>query len=224
MLLIWCSPFSAGRQSPPTHSSCSPVAVSTVAVVAVAKLSNRGWRLIISSDGIWDALSSEEAAQSFLGLHAELIARQVVKKALSLGSRGLKDDTTCIVVEIIPPDNLINRMSSSAASTEPSVESNEPEKLSAPLWKYVTKEAVIDVDGTVKIGGENVPFMYNFCKKNFKGSHSRVKAHMLKIPREWIKACTKVTAENMVEMQQLLESREQQFRDITIILVHLLVY
>ena len=104
-------------------------------------------------------------------------------------------------------------MSSSAASTEPSVESNEPEKLSAPLWKYVTKEAVIDVDGTVKIGGGNVPFVCNFCKKNFKGSHSRVKAHLLKIPREGIKACTKVTAGNMAEMQQLLESCEQQLRD-----------
>ncbi|KAL6141571.1 hypothetical protein ACLB2K_059859 [Fragaria x ananassa] len=104
-------------------------------------------------------------------------------------------------------------MSSSAASTEPSVESNEPEKLSAPLWKNVTKEAVIDVDGTLKIGGGNVPFVCNFCKKNFKGSHSRVKAHLLKIQRERIKACTKVTAEDMVEMQQLLESCEQQLRD-----------
>ncbi|KAL6219835.1 hypothetical protein ACLB2K_007594 [Fragaria x ananassa] len=104
-------------------------------------------------------------------------------------------------------------MSSSAASTEPNVESNEPEKLSAPLWKYVTKEAVIDVDGIVKIGEGNVPFVCNFCKKNFKGLHSRVKAHLLKILREGIKACTKVTAENMAEMQQLLESCEQQLRD-----------
>ncbi|KAH7571117.1 hypothetical protein JRO89_XS05G0255600 [Xanthoceras sorbifolium] len=71
--------------------------------VKQVKLSNAGGRLIIASDGIWDALSSEMAAQSCRGLPAELAARQVVKEALR--SRGLKDDTTCIVVDIIPPDN-----------------------------------------------------------------------------------------------------------------------
>lgn len=71
--------------------------------VKQVKLSNAGGRLIIASDGIWDALSSEMAAQSCRGLPAELAARQVVKEALR--TRGLKDDTTCIVVDIIPPDN-----------------------------------------------------------------------------------------------------------------------
>lgn len=71
--------------------------------VKQVKLSNAGGRLIIASDGIWDALSSEMAAQCCRGLPAELAARQVVKEALR--TRGLKDDTTCIVVDIIPPDN-----------------------------------------------------------------------------------------------------------------------
>lgn len=71
--------------------------------VKQVKLSNAGGRLIIASDGIWDALSSEMAAKSCRGLPAELAARQVVKEALR--TRGLKDDTTCIVVDIIPPDN-----------------------------------------------------------------------------------------------------------------------
>lgn len=71
--------------------------------VKQVKLSNAGGRLIIASDGIWDALSSEMAAQRCRGLPAELAARQVVKEALR--TRGLKDDTTCIVVDIIPPDN-----------------------------------------------------------------------------------------------------------------------
>ncbi|XP_068662370.1 probable protein phosphatase 2C 33 [Aristolochia californica] len=70
--------------------------------VKQVKLSNAGGRLIIASDGIWDALSSETAAQSCRGLPAELAAKLVVKDALR--SRGLKDDTTCIVVDIIPPD------------------------------------------------------------------------------------------------------------------------
>ncbi|CAL0316411.1 unnamed protein product [Lupinus luteus] len=71
--------------------------------VKQVKLSNAGGRLIIASDGIWDALSSELAAKSCHGLPAELAAMQVVKEALR--TRGLKDDTTCIVVDIIPPDN-----------------------------------------------------------------------------------------------------------------------
>ncbi|KAL5996304.1 hypothetical protein ACLOJK_026380 [Asimina triloba] len=73
--------------------------------VKQVKLSNAGGRLIIASDGIWDALSSEIAAQSCRGLPAELAAKMVVKEALR--SRGLKDDTTCIVVDIIPPDNSV---------------------------------------------------------------------------------------------------------------------
>ncbi|XP_010264732.1 PREDICTED: probable protein phosphatase 2C 15 [Nelumbo nucifera] len=71
--------------------------------VKQVKLSNAGGRLIIASDGIWDALSSEMAAKSCRGLPAELAARQVVKEALRM--RGLKDDTTCIIVDIIPPEN-----------------------------------------------------------------------------------------------------------------------
>lgn len=43
------------------------------------KLSTAGGRLIIASDGIWDALSSDMAAKSCRGLPAELAARQVVK-------------------------------------------------------------------------------------------------------------------------------------------------
>lgn len=73
--------------------------------VKQVKLSNMGGRLILASDGIWDALPSEMAANSCRGLPAELASRQVVKEALR--KRGLKDDTTCIVIDIIPPD--INR-------------------------------------------------------------------------------------------------------------------
>ncbi|KAL3538235.1 hypothetical protein ACH5RR_001601 [Cinchona calisaya] len=71
--------------------------------VKQVKLSNAGGRLIIASDGIWDALSSDLAAQSCRGLPADLAARLVVKEALR--SRGLKDDTTCLVVDIIPYDH-----------------------------------------------------------------------------------------------------------------------
>ncbi|KAK4765404.1 hypothetical protein SAY86_026494 [Trapa natans] len=70
--------------------------------VKQVKLSYLGGRLIIASDGIWDALSSDTAARSCHGLPAHLAAKQVVKEALR--TRGLKDDTTCIVVDVIPPN------------------------------------------------------------------------------------------------------------------------
>ncbi|GMG99756.1 hypothetical protein Nepgr_001596 [Nepenthes gracilis] len=68
--------------------------------VKQVKLSHAGGRLIIASDGIWDALSSDMAAKTCRGLPADVAARLVVKEALR--SRGLKDDTTCLVVDIIP--------------------------------------------------------------------------------------------------------------------------
>ncbi|XP_010245443.1 PREDICTED: probable protein phosphatase 2C 5 [Nelumbo nucifera] len=73
--------------------------------VKQVKLSNAGGRLIIASDGIWDALSSEMAAKACRGLPAELAAKLVVKEALR--SRGLKDDTTCLVADIIPPEHSV---------------------------------------------------------------------------------------------------------------------
>lgn len=75
-----------------------------VPYVKQVKLSSAGGRLVIASDGIWDALSSELAAKCCRGLPAELAAKLVVKEALR--TRGLRDDTTCIVVDIVPMDNL----------------------------------------------------------------------------------------------------------------------
>ncbi|KAH7373081.1 hypothetical protein KP509_17G036200 [Ceratopteris richardii] len=69
--------------------------------VKQVKLSSSGGRLIIASDGVWDALTYERVAKCSRGLPAELAARQVVKEALK--TRGLQDDTTCIVVDIMPP-------------------------------------------------------------------------------------------------------------------------
>ncbi|KAK4760624.1 hypothetical protein SAY87_005517 [Trapa incisa] len=97
--------------------------------VKQVKLSNLGGRLIIASDGIWDALSSDMAARSCHGLPAELAAKQVVKEALR--SRGLKDDTTCIVVDIIPPDD----------SDLPSLAPKKQNKLRALLLKIKSRSS-----------------------------------------------------------------------------------
>lgn len=68
--------------------------------VKQVKLSSAGGRLIIASDGIWDALSNDNAAKTCRGLPADLAAKLVVKEALR--SSGLQDDTTCLVVDIFP--------------------------------------------------------------------------------------------------------------------------
>ncbi|XP_030940275.1 uncharacterized protein LOC115965242 [Quercus lobata] len=78
---------------------------------------------------------------------------------------------------------------------------NESEKSSAetaaPLWKYVTRLE------KASVGGGNVSFKCNYCEKTLKGSYSRVKAHLLKLPKFGIQACAKVGDEYQNEMQKL---------------------
>ncbi|MQM13365.1 hypothetical protein Taro_046288 [Colocasia esculenta] len=65
-------------------------------------LSNAGGRLIISSDGVWDALTFEMALNCSRGLPADVAATQIVKEAVQI--KGLHDDITCIVVDILPQE------------------------------------------------------------------------------------------------------------------------
>ncbi|KAL3505187.1 hypothetical protein ACH5RR_035028 [Cinchona calisaya] len=73
-----------------------------VPYVKQVKLSSAGGRLIISSDGVWDALPAEKAFDCCRGMPADAAAAQIVKEALEV--KGLRDDTTCIVVDIQPPE------------------------------------------------------------------------------------------------------------------------
>ena len=59
-------------------------------------------------------------------------------------------------------------------------------------------------------GGGNVVFQYNFCRQIYKGSYYRIKAHLLKIKGVGVASCTKVTNENLVEMQRVVEEVEQR--------------
>ncbi|XP_020080118.1 probable protein phosphatase 2C 12 [Ananas comosus] len=72
--------------------------------VKQVKLSNAGGRLVISSDGVWDALTCEKALSCCWGLPAEAAASRIVREALK--AKGLHDDITCIVVDILPPEKL----------------------------------------------------------------------------------------------------------------------
>ncbi|GFP95692.1 probable protein phosphatase 2c 12 [Phtheirospermum japonicum] len=73
-----------------------------VPYVKQVKLSSTGGRLIISSDGVWDAVSAETAFECCRGMPPDAAASQIVKEAVQ--AKGLRDDTTCIVVDIQPPD------------------------------------------------------------------------------------------------------------------------
>ncbi|KAK3231429.1 hypothetical protein Dsin_003310 [Dipteronia sinensis] len=73
-----------------------------VPYVKQVKLSTAGGRLVISSDGVWDALSAETALDCCRGMPVEAAAAQIVKESLS--AKGLRDDTTCIVVDILPQE------------------------------------------------------------------------------------------------------------------------
>ncbi|CAO2834200.1 unnamed protein product [Amaranthus hypochondriacus] len=69
-----------------------------VPYVKQVRLSTAGGRLIIASDGVWDILSFESALDCSRTMSAEAAAAQIVKEAVQL--KGLRDDTTCIVVDI----------------------------------------------------------------------------------------------------------------------------
>nr|XP_043615599.1 probable protein phosphatase 2C 12 isoform X2 [Erigeron canadensis] len=73
-----------------------------VPYVKQVKLSSAGGRMIIASDGVWDAMSAEAALICCRGLPPDTAAAQIVKEAVEF--KGLRDDTTCIVVDILPPE------------------------------------------------------------------------------------------------------------------------
>ncbi|XP_021729591.1 probable protein phosphatase 2C 12 [Chenopodium quinoa] len=73
-----------------------------VPYVKQVRLSTAGGRLIIASDGVWDIISSEAALDCSRTMAAETAAVQIVKEAVQV--KGIRDDTTCIVVDIFPPE------------------------------------------------------------------------------------------------------------------------
>ncbi|CAI9761969.1 unnamed protein product [Fraxinus pennsylvanica] len=73
-VLIWL-PFIFIRE----RVTASGGEVGRLSIFGGTELSNGGGRLVIASDGIWDALSSEMAEKSCRGLPAELAPGLVVK-------------------------------------------------------------------------------------------------------------------------------------------------
>ena len=82
-------------------------------------------------------------------------------------------------------------------------ESEKSTESAASLWKYVTKLE------KAAVGGGNVTFRCNYCEIFFKGSYSRVKAHLLKLSNFGIQPCVKVGDEYQNEMQKLEDAYEE---------------
>lgn len=81
------------------------------------------------------------------------------------------------------------------------------ESPATPLWRFVTKL------GKLNEGGGNVSFMCNFCQKQIKGSYSRVRGHLLKIPNFGVKGCSRLTIAQVVEMARLDEEATKHIED-----------
>ncbi|DBA75361.1 hypothetical protein WJX77_001579 [Trebouxia sp. C0004] len=66
-------------------------------------LPSKGARLIIASDGLWDAVNPKTAAHHIRGMQAGKAAGELVQAALK--SKGLRDDITVLVIDAMPDDS-----------------------------------------------------------------------------------------------------------------------
>ncbi|KAL0045273.1 hypothetical protein WJX82_002436 [Trebouxia sp. C0006] len=66
-------------------------------------LPSKGARLIIASDGLWDAVNPKTAAHHVRGMQAGKAAGELVQAALK--SKGLRDDITVLVIDAMPDDS-----------------------------------------------------------------------------------------------------------------------
>lgn len=83
------------------------------------------------------------------------------------------------------------------ASTGASSGHFNQEDINKPLWNYVKKyEKIGD-------GGGNVSWQCSFCDKVATSSYTRVRAHLLRLKGQGIKACPNVTMDDISEMQKL---------------------
>ena len=98
-----------------------------------------GGRLIIASDGLWNAMSDYEAAElAFEATDAEEAAREIILAAM--GKRGLHDDTTVLVVDVPPPKEVLEASSSMLPPEKPAPPSpTTPEGELSPLHPLMIK-------------------------------------------------------------------------------------
>lgn len=75
------------------------------------------------------------------------------------------------------------------------------------LWKYVTRvERLGD-------GGGNCRWVCSFCSEEKQGSHTRLRAHLLKLPRNGISVCKKVSDASIAEMKKIEDEATKKALD-----------
>ena len=89
----------------------------------------------------------------------------------------------CLIIKL--------KMSSSNTTQDRNEENSDK-----PLLKYVTKKKSIE-------GGGNFEFVCSFCEVSFRGSYTRVKAHLLKISGKGIRPCAKIGRVKLEELKKL---------------------
>ncbi|XP_054822984.1 uncharacterized protein LOC129321290 [Prosopis cineraria] len=83
---------------------------------------------------------------------------------------------------------------------------NELQKDGTPLWCYVT---LVNKNRDIP-GGGNRYWRCNYCNKEFNGSYSRVKWHLLKTSSKGIAICSKVDEFCLAEMRKLQEDADDK--------------
>eukprot|EP00899_Mesostigma_viride_P007701 jgi/Mesvir1/16932/Mv15791-RA.1 len=74
-------------------------------------------RIVVASDGVWDAMSNKAVYKAAIDQPTEKSAAKIIKETLK--QRGLRDDTTCIVVDLFRPDVEIGPKSSPSPFGKP---------------------------------------------------------------------------------------------------------
>jgi hypothetical protein len=79
---------------------------------------------------------------------------------------------------------------------------NDPTNPRYPLWKHVK---IIQSNGP---NGGNTKSECLFCEKIISGSYTRVRAHLLKIPRQCVSICRKVTVPILEQLHREVAEAE----------------
>ena len=74
------------------------------------------------------------------------------------------------------------------------------------FWIYTTKIERIP-------GGGSWRFKCNFCNMEFVGAHNRVVSHLLKDGGKGVKACSKVTPQQLANMSKLLNDCKERVKN-----------
>eukprot|EP00898_Chlorokybus_atmophyticus_P009084 jgi/Chlat1/9177/Chrsp97S08450 len=114
--------------------------VTAVPDVRLFQLPLIGGRIICASDGVWDALSNKHVVKLSKGRSVDDLCRKVVKDTLK--ARGLRDDTTVLVIDILPHASVLDSFAALALNDKSTSKKNSVIKLFGRKKKAVATVTV----------------------------------------------------------------------------------